>query len=718
MFQKYINTKFITISVFLSAFILITVVCVFSAQKILSENQKNLANDSQKVKMILEDEIKHYAFGLQAVKGAILNNKFQFNSAAFRQHAEIRDFFLNFKGSLGFGFIRYVPNNIFKKYQTLQKSKDKEFQVHPIITANEHMIIELIEPLEKNKPARGLDIAFEANRREAALMAAKTGKLTMTKKVTLVQQQKKHTGFLYFLPIYKTITIPNTENERLKNLVGWSYTPVILEEILQAVATKIPLNVIVKIEVDQESKPLSIGSEPNSNLSKFIAEDIDLNFNIEGQTWKIHIQQIRNEIYQSFVFLFIIYLLAVSLLIFGGLFIYKKILGKDKYIEEKQTWLNAIVNSAGYAVIATKANGQIITFNPAAEKILGYKASEVIGTNSILKFHKKSELIIKSQELSKELNQTIEPNFQTLVIKANSGISDTNEWTYVTKNGDEVPTKLCMTAIHDNTFNIIGYLGISEDLSSQKKLLHTIDMQRAKMLESAKMSLLGEMAGGIAHEINTPLAIIVGKSSLLCEKLSKQILCPNDIIGELKKIDKTANRIAKIVKGLRLFSRNSENDQMTDILISSTVEATLDLCHEKIIHNLIQLNVDTRKELWISARPAEISQVILNLISNSIDAIQNLNEKWISVNVYRKNNKVCIEITDSGYGIEPHIVEKMMNPFFTTKEVGKGTGLGLSISKGIIESHGGSLKYDANCVNTRFVIELPEIAAVNQQQVA
>lgn len=102
----------------------------------------------------------------------------------------------------------------------------------------------------------------------------------------------------------------------------------------------------------------------------------------------------------------------------------------------------------------------------------------------------------------------------------------------------------------------------------------------------------------------------------------------------------------------------------------------------------------------------QISQVLVNVIGNAIDAIAGLSEKWIRVEVYDKNDKVFFTITDSGKGIPLEIQEKIMHPFFTTKGVNIGTGLGLSISKSIIEEHGGFLNYNVSSPNTQFVFEL------------
>jgi C4-dicarboxylate-specific signal transduction histidine kinase len=199
------------------------------------------------------------------------------------------------------------------------------------------------------------------------------------------------------------------------------------------------------------------------------------------------------------------------------------------------------------------------------------------------------------------------------------------------------------------------------------------------------------MAGGIAHEINTPLAIITTKASMLIENYNLGTSTTEESLVQLEKIKITAERISKIVKGLRLFSRNTENDPSENFSISSVLDATLDLCSEKIINSEIKLTKNIISDFLISGKFTEISQVIMSLISNSIDAICVEKEKWIKVETFEIDGRCTISVTDSGPGISENIIEKIMNPFFTTKEIGKGTGLGLSISNGIIKSHGGSM---------------------------
>jgi C4-dicarboxylate-specific signal transduction histidine kinase len=222
------------------------------------------------------------------------------------------------------------------------------------------------------------------------------------------------------------------------------------------------------------------------------------------------------------------------------------------------------------------------------------------------------------------------------------------------------------------------------------------------------MSALGEMAGGVAHEINNPLAIIALSCKTL-KKLSKKDVIDLERLEEnISSIEATTMRIAKIVKGLRTFSRNGQENELVETCMKQILDDTLTLCQEKFKHQEIDLILNLNHENdKFECNPVSLSQVLLNLLNNSCDAIEKREKKWIKLEAQVRDQEFKISITDCGEGIAPEIVQKMMQPFFTTKDIGKGTGLGLSISKGIMESHGGHLTYDQTCTNTRFIVTLP-----------
>lgn len=248
----------------------------------------------------------------------------------------------------------------------------------------------------------------------------------------------------------------------------------------------------------------------------------------------------------------------------------------------------------------------------------------------------------------------------------------------------------------------------SEQLVDMKA--RELDSSRMKLIYNSKMASLGEMASGMAHEINNPLSAILVKMEVLMVMMKEKGIENGEIISEIQKIKTIVGRISKIVNGLRTFSRSSESDPFEPVLLKQVLNETLDLCAEKIKGKGIVITVDEVPDVLIICRPGQISQVLLNLLNNSSDAIENNPDKWIRIAFEEVNERVKVKIIDSGRGIAPEIASRMMEPFFTTKDPNKGTGLGLSISKGIVEEHLGSLWLDTTNVNTCFVLELPVIS--------
>ncbi|MGZ3694428.1 MAG: sensor histidine kinase [Bdellovibrionota bacterium] len=248
------------------------------------------------------------------------------------------------------------------------------------------------------------------------------------------------------------------------------------------------------------------------------------------------------------------------------------------------------------------------------------------------------------------------------------------------------------------------------EMSNRMRATHRlIEEQRMAMHASAKLSALGEMAGGIAHEINNPLAIIQMWALHLREMQKKGAIKPELLTEACEVTERTTYRIAAIIRGLRTFARDARGDPFVQEPLAKTIGETLGICRERFQHRGIRLEVaEPDSKLLIDCRSTEISQVLLNLLNNAVDAVADLPNPWVRIEATEIEDSVEVSVTDSGRGISREIADKLMQPFFTTKEVGRGTGLGLSISKGIIESHHGKLWYDSSSKNTRFVFSLPK----------
>lgn len=241
-----------------------------------------------------------------------------------------------------------------------------------------------------------------------------------------------------------------------------------------------------------------------------------------------------------------------------------------------------------------------------------------------------------------------------------------------------------------------------------------IDEQRVSMIESSRLASLGEMSAGVAHEINNPLAIIYGKVLILKRKM-KSSPEYESLSGEFERIEAMVQRISKIIDGLRAFSRDGSSDDKIEFDLCKVLSDVGDLCKERLSRYGVSLQIECPVEvIRLQGREVQISQVLINLVNNAADAISTHAEKWVKIKAEVNAQNVFISVSDSGPGIPPEVRAKMMQPFFTTKEIGKGTGLGLSISLGIINDHGGVLAYDDKAPTTTFTITLPLVSPLKQ----
>lgn len=237
------------------------------------------------------------------------------------------------------------------------------------------------------------------------------------------------------------------------------------------------------------------------------------------------------------------------------------------------------------------------------------------------------------------------------------------------------------------------------------------EMIKYRLLQSEKMATIGSMAAGIVHEIKNPLTIITAAISLSKKMIAKNTFDGTKFLKHLNDIENMTTRMNLIISGLQNLSHSSKNESFTTSNIVNLLEEAVLLCKPK----LNQAKVSIRKSfpensnhLSISIMRTQISQVIINLINNSCDALESLDDRWIEIKLEDYSSHVCIKVTDSGHGIPKDEVHKIFETFYTTKEVGKGTGLGLSLSQTIIKKHNGSLSIDVDNSNTCFIVELPK----------
>jgi signal transduction histidine kinase len=238
------------------------------------------------------------------------------------------------------------------------------------------------------------------------------------------------------------------------------------------------------------------------------------------------------------------------------------------------------------------------------------------------------------------------------------------------------------------------------DRNADNQLLHA----RARAANSARLAALGEMSGGIAHEVRNPLAAIHLAATQIVERPQETA----QVVQLAERISRIVKRASKIIETLRAFARDGTSDPFTRVPVQRILADTLELCGKRVAEHGVELSVASiSDELIVECRALQLSQVLMNLIVNAYDAVDGLPERWVRVDARTFEDHVEIAVTDSGAGINAAIRPRIFEPFFTTKPVDRGTGLGLSLSRGLMEAHRGTLSLDTTSPNTRFVMRLP-----------
>lgn len=269
--------------------------------------------------------------------------------------------------------------------------------------------------------------------------------------------------------------------------------------------------------------------------------------------------------------------------------------------------------------------------------------------------------------------------------------------------------------IEDRAFPVVGedgkvklVVGIASDITAQKEAETLLDRQRSNLILSERFKSLGEMAGGIAHEINNPLAVAQVRIQLVKEILSRSAPDLNVVRSGVEIVDTMLDRVAKIIRSMRALARDSSDDEPIEKDLWDVIGDTLQFLSPKMKQSSVTFAVETPLHRKIRCRPSEISQALLNLLSNAYDAVEGKAGAWVRLDAVEDENSVTIRVTDSGSGIPMELFYKIWDPFFTTKAVDLGNGLGLPISKTLVERHGGSLTLDLTSENTRFLLRLPK----------
>jgi C4-dicarboxylate-specific signal transduction histidine kinase len=253
---------------------------------------------------------------------------------------------------------------------------------------------------------------------------------------------------------------------------------------------------------------------------------------------------------------------------------------------------------------------------------------------------------------------------------------------------------------------------LAADLALQQRLEQQRREAEVKMMSQAKLASLGEIATGIAHEINQPLTYIQIVLQATARDIECGVLDVDELTADIKESTRQVQRITKIIHHLRTFGR-ADSGEMFEVSLPVIFNDTLILYRQKLRINSIKLETPINLDLpHVCGNPTQLEQVFINFLQNAFDALDGVANPTITVDFVHRDGMVITTFADNGCGIEEDTIVKIFEPFFTTKPIGKGTGLGLSIVYGIIADHGGTVECQSEAgKGCRFVIALPVMSS-------
>ena len=357
----------------------------------------------------------------------------------------------------------------------------------------------------------------------------------------------------------------------------------------------------------------------------------------------------------------------------------------------------ALLDAAVDAIIVIDHRGDIETFNAAAEDIFGFSATEVQGKNVSLLMPEPY-----TSEHDAYIHQYIESGKAKII-----GIG--REVQGKRRDGSVFPIGLSVGEIA--TGGLPKFVGIIRDITDRKQSEEEMHHARERLSQFGRLSTLGEMAAGLAHELNQPLTAIATYTQA-CKRLIESGLSDDDeILAALKKCDSQAQRAGDVIRRLRQFVQKRETGRQ-EVSCEELIHDIAGLAEVDTRNNRIPLSFSIDRGLPnVMVDAVQIQQVILNLIRNGIDAMLGTGQtgEGISVEVTSiENDHIRMAVTDHGSGITEEAEKRIFEPFFTTKT--SGLGLGLAICQSIIAAHGGVLSFTKNpSGGTTFYFTLPVI---------
>jgi PAS domain S-box-containing protein len=432
----------------------------------------------------------------------------------------------------------------------------------------------------------------------------------------------------------------------------------------------------------------------------------------------------------------------------------------ETVIRESQARLSSFMNAMPVGVFVVNKNGSTYFANQLAKKVMGQGLMAATFGDTRENVNLYPAYIIGTN--------TPYPPKERPTAKALNGQASAIDDMEIDVDGKRLPIEVHATPVYNTAgeleYAIVVIQDITERKAAEREMLRLnielearfkqIQETQNHLVQTEKMSALGQMVAGIAHELNTPIGYASSNMSLIRErfkaisdllvksiaaqefvfsgelekalaKMQEVSTTPNGTTAELTETIRRTDRLfagvaggfeqmTNLVKSMRNFSRLDEAD-MKKADINEGVKGCLLMIGHMLKDKDVELTTEYQELPPIDCFPAQLNQVFLNLISNAIQAVEEKSNGRVHVKTTFEDNHIWVRITDNGNGIPKHVQTKIFDPFFTTKPVGKGTGLGLSISYDIIRKHSGQLSFETmEGEGTTFIVKIPAVEFMSQ----
>lgn len=364
-------------------------------------------------------------------------------------------------------------------------------------------------------------------------------------------------------------------------------------------------------------------------------------------------------------------------------------------LKETEAFLEKIITGSPIAIVVADRYGNILLMNPAAQELFGYSNVEAATNVSAANLYPEGGAAEIKERLKDEKigGKGKLPSMNTTILKS---------------DGEEIPVEITASIIYEDEEEI-AVVGIYTDLREKQAVEKKLKDTRARLAQSEKMASIGQLAAGVAHEINNPLTGIL----FYAEMKQAELTADDPERGEVSAVIEDVNRCRDIVKNLLAYSRQS-NPKKEIIQLNEVVDQSLTLIRDpKALMNIEIVKDIYADKILVHVDRNQICRVIINLVMNAVSAMEG--SGTLTFRTYRDaaQQKAVLEIEDSGCGISKEDLPHIFDPFFTTKKLGEGTGLGLGTVYGLIRENKGLIEVKQTSERgTTFRVELPLLQSI------